>query len=145
MDFRKLVLADMAPAALVHRVSFDAALPSLSGLHTPAEDKTYFQSLHGSCDCWGGFENQKLVGILVLRGEWIEQLYVLPQLQGKGIGGGLLDIAMEGHGALSLWTFVQNKSAQAFYERRGFTKIRETDGSENEERAPALLYQWARR
>ena len=142
MDVRKLVLDDMGPAALVHRESFDAALPSLRGLHTPAEDKLYFLSLYDSCDCWGGFENQKLGGILVRRGNWIEQLYVLPHLQGKGIGGRLLDIAMEGQEALSLWTFVQNESAQAFYERRGFSKTRETDGSENEEGAPALLYQW---
>jgi len=145
MDFRKLVLADMATAALVHRVSFDAALPSLRGLHTQAEDKSYFLGLHGSCDCWGGFENQSLVGILILRGDWVEQLYVLPDLQGKGVGGRLLDIAMEGREALSLWTFVQNESAQAFYEQRGFNKIRETDGLENEEGAPALLYQWERR
>ena len=145
MEFRKLALADMEPAALVHRASFDAALPSLRGLHTPAEDKNYFLSLHDSCDCWGGFENNSLVGILILREEWVEQLYVVPHLQGKGVGARLLDIAMEEREALSLWTFVQNVNAQAFYEQRGFTKIRETDGSENEEGAPALLYQWERR
>lgn len=145
MEYRKLMQAEMAAAAHVHRVSFDVALPSLGGLHTPAEDAAYFLGLYESCDCWGGFEGQNLAGILVLRGNWVEQLYVLPDQQGKGIGGRLLDIAMEGRGALSLWTFVQNKSAQAFYERRGFTKIRETDGAENEEGAPALLYQWVRR
>lgn len=110
----------MAPAPLVHRVSFDAGLSSLRGLYTPAEDKVFFLSLYGSCDCRGAFENQSLVGILVLRGQWIEQLYVLPHQQGNRIGGRLLDMAMEGWEALSLWTFIENERAQAFYERRGF-------------------------
>jgi hypothetical protein len=39
---RQLTLADMDEAATVHRRSFDHALPTLAGLHTPAEDRWFF-------------------------------------------------------------------------------------------------------
>lgn len=50
-----------------------------------------------------------VVGILVLRGDWIDQLSVDPNLTGRGIGVGLLDLAKRErpHG-LRLWTFVSN-------------------------------------
>ena len=144
MDIRRLTLEDMPEAALVHRRSFDSQLPSLSGLHTPAEDEAYFLGLFDACACWGAIEEGHLTGILVVRGDWIEQLYILPSQQGRGVGKRLLKIAKEGKDTLFLWTFVQNTRAQAFYERYGFVRRRETDGSENEEREPAFLYQWVR-
>jgi hypothetical protein len=36
---RQLELADMDAAARVHRAAFDHALPWLTGLHTPDEDR----------------------------------------------------------------------------------------------------------
>src|SRR5215472_4982395 len=39
---RRLDLADMDEAACVFRRSFDQAMPSLKGLHTPAEDRAFF-------------------------------------------------------------------------------------------------------
>ncbi len=97
-------------------------------------------------ECWlaqtpGG----QVVGILVLRGDWIDQLYVDPDLTGRGIGVGLLDLAKRErpHG-LRLWTFVSNDGAQRFYERHGFKEVERTNGSRNEERAPDIQYVWER-
>ena len=86
-----------------------------------------------------------MVALLVLRGDWIDQLYVDPDLTGRGIGAELLGLAKrERPRGLRLWTFVSNRGAQRFYERHGFSEIERTDGSGNEEQAPAIQYVWKR-
>jgi GNAT superfamily N-acetyltransferase len=84
-----------------------------------------------------------LVGILVLDGSWVDQLYVEPTMTGRGIGAGLLALAKrERPSGLRLWTFASNARAQRFYERHGFVEMSRTDGRDNEERAPDILYAW---
>ena len=83
------------------------------------------------------------VGILVLDGECVDQLYVEPTMTGQGIGAQLLDLAKRRRPqGLRLWTFASNVGAQRFYERHGFVEIDRTDGHRNEERAPDILYAW---
>jgi GNAT superfamily N-acetyltransferase len=83
-----------------------------------------------------------LVGLLVLDGEWLDQLYVEPTLTGQGIGTELLALAKrERVGGLRLWTFASNVGAQRFYERRGFAEADRTDG-DNKEGEPDILYVW---
>jgi GNAT superfamily N-acetyltransferase len=84
-----------------------------------------------------------LAGILVLDGAWLDQLYVEPALTGRGIGGRLLELAKrERPEGLRLWTFASNTRAHRFYERHGFVEARRTDGRDNEEGAPDILYVW---
>ena len=45
-------------------------------------------------------------------------------------------------GGLALWTFQSNTRAQEFYRRHGFTEVRRTDGSANEERVPDVRMVW---
>jgi GNAT superfamily N-acetyltransferase len=140
---RQLELEDMDRAAAVHRVSFDHMLPTLAGLHTPEEDRWFFRErMFTTCELWGYFDNQELVGIIAFREGWIDQLYVLPSSQGRGVGTALLQIAKSRSLGLSLWTFQCNRNARRFYDRQGFTLIKETDGSANEEKEPDALYFW---
>jgi GNAT superfamily N-acetyltransferase len=84
-----------------------------------------------------------LIGILVLDGAWVEQLSVEPTMTRRGVGARLLNVAKrERPEGLRLWTFVSNLGAQRFYERHGFVTTRRTDGRDNEERAPDILYVW---
>jgi GNAT superfamily N-acetyltransferase len=84
-----------------------------------------------------------LCGILVLEGPWVEQLYVEPTMTGGGVGSDLLKLAKrERPEGLRLWTFASNAGAQRFYERHGFVATRRTDGRDNEEGAPDILYEW---
>lgn len=84
-----------------------------------------------------------LVGLLLLDGDVLDQLYVDPQLTGTGIGAQLMAVAKaQRPDGLRLWTFVSNVGAQRFYARHGFVEITRTDGSANEERAPDILYRW---
>jgi GNAT superfamily N-acetyltransferase len=81
--------------------------------------------------------------MLVLDGDWIDQLYVDPDLTRAGIGAKLIGVAKrERPGGLRLWTFVSNRDAQRFYERHGFHEVERTDGTNNEEGAPDIQYQW---
>jgi GNAT superfamily N-acetyltransferase len=83
-----------------------------------------------------------LVGILVLDGPWLDQLYVEPTMTGRGIGASLVELAKrERPTGLRLWTFASNAGAQRFSERHGFVETRRADG-DNEEGAPDILYVW---
>jgi GNAT superfamily N-acetyltransferase len=140
---RKLELADMEAAALVHRAAFDRALPWLAGLHTPQEDRWFFRErVLGSCEVWGAFGDSAMIGVIAFREGWIDQLYVLPQAQGQDVGGSLLQIAKCSCASLQLWTFQRNFPARRFYEARRFVLIEETDGARNEEKEPDVRYLW---
>jgi putative acetyltransferase len=145
LALRRLVLKDMDAVAAVHRASFDRALPWLAGLHTPAEDRAFYRNqVFKSCEVWGAERQSKLVGIIAFRQDWIDQLYVLPDAQGHGVGSDLLEIAQGAFPLLNLWTFQRNLRARRFYEANGFVAVRETDGAGNEEKEPDVLYRWER-
>ncbi len=145
LGLRRLTFADMAAAAAVHRASFDHALPKLAGLHTPDEDREFYRTqMFPACQIWGAEKQSKLVGIIAFREDWIDQLYVLPNAQGRGVGSDLLEIAQDAFPVLNLWTFQCNARARRFYELNGFVAVRETDGTGNEEKEPDVLYRWKR-
>jgi putative acetyltransferase len=140
---RQLAIDDMDSAAVVLRMSFDEALPTLAGLHTPDEDRWFFRErLFATCQLWGYFDGKELLGFIAFREGWIDQLYVLPLSQRRGIGTALLQVAQSKSGHLSLWTFLRNKNARRFYEKHGFVLVQETDGTRNEEKEPDAMYSW---
>jgi GNAT superfamily N-acetyltransferase len=142
---RQLQLTDMDAAARVHRIAFDRALPTLAGLHTPDEDRQFFRErLFKACEVWGAFDGDAMIGIIAFRQDWIDQLYVLPEAQGRGLGTALLQVAQNAFDRLQLWTFQRNAQARGFYEARGFALVQQTDGAHNEEKEPDALYLWAR-
>ena len=142
---RRLGLDDMNAAARVHRSAFDDAMPWLAGLHTPEEDAWFYRErMFAVCEVWGAFSAEALVGIVAFRPGWIDQLYVLRKAQRGGIGTALLSVAQKSCDRLSLWTFQRNTPARRFYEARGFRPMCETDGADNEEKEPDVLYLWTR-
>lgn len=91
-----------------------------------------------------GFDGAGMVGLIAFREGWIDQLYVLPEHQGRGTGNALLQVAQRDFNSLQLWTFQRNAPARRFYEARGFVLVQETDGARNEEKEPDALYRWTR-
>ena len=145
LRIRQLELADMDAAAGVHRTAFDHALPWLAGLHTSDEDRWFYRErVFPQCQVHGGFEGGALAAIIAFRSGWIDQLYVLPEVQGRGVGSELLDIAKRASERLQLWTFQRNARARRFYEARGFALVEQTDGARNEEQEPDARYIWTR-
>jgi GNAT superfamily N-acetyltransferase len=142
---RPLALTDMGAAAQVHRVAFDQAMPWLVGLHTPDEDRWFYRErIFPTCRVWGRFDGDELNGIIAFRDGWIEQLYVRPAAQGRGIGTELLNTTKGISERLELWTFQRNAATRRFYEARGFSLVEQTDGARNEEREPDARYVWTR-
>ena len=140
---RQLELEDMDRAAAVCRASFDHALPVLAGLHTPEADRRFFRErVFATCQVWGYFDNNELAGVAAFREGWIDQLYVRPSSQRRGIGTALLRVAQNGSVRLSVWTFQRNDAARRFYEKHGFRRIEETDGFANVEKEPDVMYRW---
>ncbi len=79
-----------------------------------------------------------------MEGQWLEQLYVDPDAQGRGIGRALLDTARKASpGGLLLHVFTRNVRARRFYEAAAFALTEQSDGRRNEEREPDCTYAWS--
>jgi len=90
--------------------------------------------------------NGQIVGAMATRTEertsWIDQMPVDPGMVGRGIGSVLLARAIATLALpIRLYTFQQNVGAQRFYERHGFQAIEFTDGEDNEEKCPDVLFE----
>jgi GNAT superfamily N-acetyltransferase len=94
-------------------------------------------------EVWVWDERDHLLGFAALDHGMLNHLYVEPGEQRRGIGTALLKQA-KGRlpSGFRLWTFQRNEGARRFYERHGFRVVELTDGSENEEREPDVLYEW---
>jgi GNAT superfamily N-acetyltransferase len=136
---------DARAAADLYLRAREAALCAGSipaGVHDDDDVRSYFAShIAEDCELWVAEHAGALAGILVLDGAVVDQLYVEPGLTGRGVGSALLDVAKrERPQGLQLWAFQSNTGARRFYERHGFVEVRRTDGRDNEERAPDVLY-----
>jgi GNAT superfamily N-acetyltransferase len=71
------------------------------------------------------------VGFVAIEGDYLRTLYVIPTAQRQGVGGALIDFAIErlkasGVRTAKLWTLEANARARSFYERRGWRLTDET-------------------
>jgi len=142
---RRSNLDDMPSVACIHRLAFFGAMPHMPVLHTPEEDLAYFSSVvFPHAPIWVGEHSGVVAGFIAFRPGWVDHLYVHPDRQGCGIGRALLELAQNTERALRLWTFQCNLRARGFYEHHGFRIEQETDGANNDERQPDVLYHWTR-
>ena len=142
---RRASSADLPTLASIHRRAFFAAMPQMPVLHTPAEDVVFYSAtVFPRCEIWVAEINGDTIGFISNRADWIDHLYILPEYQKRGIGSALLGIPKQTNRSLRLWTFQCNSGARRFYERHGFRIERETDGRDNDERQPDVLYVWRR-
>ena len=123
-----------------------AAVPMMPPpVHTPAEDRAWIErQLAGEREVWVAEAVGELVGYVILEPGWLHSLYVRPELKRRGLGSVMLDLVkgLRPDG-FSLWVFVSNVGAQAFYRRHGLVEVRRTDGSENDEGAPDIEMSWS--
>jgi GNAT superfamily N-acetyltransferase len=76
---------------------------------------------------------------------WIDQMYIHPQHVNKGIGTALITHVLGStYKPILLYTFQRNTGARRFYERHGFRAIQFSDGKNNEEQCPDVLYELTR-
>lgn len=146
VTLRRAVAADADAAAEVWLRSFDAALPTVVRPRTDDDVRRHFRDVVVSLrETWVAEVDGEdgVVGVMVLKGRELSQLYLSPSHRGRGIGDRFVALAKErSPEGLTLWTFQVNEPAHRFYERHGFVAAERTDGRDNEEREPDVRYEW---
>lgn len=137
-------LADAPALARLHHAARAQAMPWLPVLHDDAETEAWMRDhVLAALDVVVACADGAPVAYLALDGTVLDQLYVAPSHQGRGIGTRLLAEAKRRVPVeLGLWTFQRNTRARAFYERHGFRAVEATDGTDNEEQEPDVRYEW---
>lgn len=141
---RRARAADARAAADVWLRSYAAALPTVRCAHDEPDVRDWFaRVLVPQYETWVAVTGNSVVGLLVLKGEELKQLYLDPEWRGRGLGDRFMDLAKQQQpDGLSLWTFQVNGPARRFYQRHGFTEAERTDGQRNDEREPDVRYVW---
>lgn len=134
--------SDDEQVAAVHLAARRAA-PMPAPVHTDDSVRHWLSSRLQADPVWVAERAGLVVGYARFPGAWLDDLYVHPDHQGRGVGAALLDVvkAQRPHG-FCLWVFESNRPARAFYERRGLIALERTDGRGNEERAPDVRMAW---
>ena len=119
-------------------------MPYHPELHHEAEDRDWMaNTVLPNATVWVAEVDGRPFGYLALTGSRLDQLYVAPDHQGRGVGSQLLDKAKAlSPAGLQLHTFQRNRRARAFYEARGFVATSFSDGADNEEQEPDVFYEW---
>jgi ribosomal protein S18 acetylase RimI-like enzyme len=79
---------------------------------------------------WIAVLNTKIVGMVLTGGEWLDDLWVLRESRGRGVGQRLLaqgeaEIVARGHRTLRLRVVQSNATAIRFYHKHGWQIARE--------------------
>lgn len=114
-------------AASIHAISWQEShksfcTPEFVAKHTPERQENYLRSeMEAGKRIWLLKADDVPVGIVSIRGNLIENLYVHPTYQRQGYGTKLLRFAMEQcEDAPTLWILNNNDGARRLYERNGF-------------------------
>ncbi len=142
---RPVAVQDLPALADVHlaaRRGAGAAFPP--SVHSDAEVRAWVAGWDLSTyDVWVAESPDGVVGYARCTATWLDDLYVHPAAQGRGIGRALLDLVKaERPDGFGLWVFETNRLARDFYGRHGFVELEHTDGSANEEQAPDIKLVW---
>lgn len=121
---------------------FQEDTPWMPKLHSHAEAIAFCSRMIDQGLVRVGLRDGRIEGFLARRGTDVIALYCA--VQGQGLGRQLLHEAQATAPALELWTFQANTGAQRFYLRHGFAELRRTNGAENDEGLPDILYRWER-
>lgn len=142
LTLRPATEADAGSVAEVH-LSARRAAPMPASVHADEEALPWLASRLREDRAWVAELDGRVVGYARFTSGWLDDLYVLPEYAGRGVGSALLDVVKsqlpEG---FCLWVFETNAPARGFYARHGLLELEHTDGSANEERAPDVRMAW---
>ena len=147
LTLRPATPGDLTVLAEVFLAARAAAVPAMPPMVHPPDDVRAFVGgwdlTTGEREAWLAEDQRGVVAFAEVKGDWLDDLYVLPEAQGEGIGSALLDVVKAVRPAgFELWVFETNAPARAFYARHGLVERERTDGSGNEEKAPDIRMEW---
>jgi GNAT superfamily N-acetyltransferase len=144
VTFRRATAADAREVATVYIASRRGAAAWLPTVGTNAEIRAFVvEKMVPGRETWVAEKSGRIVAIMVLDDDMVDQFYVAPGDQRRGVGDAMLAHAKRLRPAgLRLWAFQRNTPARRFYEARGFVAKEFTDGATNMEREADVLYRW---
>ena len=136
---------DFDPVTILWRVAREVSLPEfqIEKGHFFYEDQAYFRNQILKKDrVWVVEVDQHPIAFMAMENDFIDQLYVDPRYQRKGIGEALLEFA-RGRSPEHLWlyTLQVNVNARSFYEKNGFV-VEKFGFSPPPENEPDVEYHW---
>jgi GNAT superfamily N-acetyltransferase/chorismate mutase len=145
LALRPATAADLPALAEIHlaaRRSAGDAFPP--GVHSDDEVRGWVSGWDLTAyDVWLATLDGDVAGYARSTPTWLDDLYVHPDHQGRGVGSALFGtVTARLPQGFCLWVFESNTPARAFYRRHGCLELERTDGSGNEERAPDIRVAW---
>ena len=138
---------DFDAVTIIWRISREKSLPDFQREkgHFFYEDRDYFRDhILKNNQVWVVEAAQQPVAFMAINEDFIDQLYIDPGHQRRGVGRALLNFARErSPDHVWLYTLQINVGARAFYEKNGFVaeKFGISPPPENE---PDVEYHWRR-
>ena len=147
VTLREATAQDADAIAEVDFASRRESLPTVRWAHSPDEARRWIGAvLLPTHEVWVAEESGVVLGYMALHDDWVAQLFIRPGFWRRGIGSMLLRRAKELRpNGLRLWCFQVNARARAFYTAHQFVAVKFTDGRDNEEREPDVLFVWPMR
>ena len=123
--YRDLLESDVASIAHVHRRACLIAYAFMNWAYSEDDVRIWYAGKFKEWD-WGlvAEDGSRVVGFIACAGPHLDQLFVDPDCQTRGIGTFMLTAALRRAPAVeTLNVFEQNAPARLFYERRGFREV----------------------
>jgi len=105
---------------------FDASLeahPFMGRTRLLAQRKLIEEHYLPNSETWVDCRDGVPIGFISLLGTFIGGIFVAPRHQGQGVGGRLMQLAMERTDQLSLKVYTHNEKALRFYTSLGFSEV----------------------
>lgn len=136
---------DFDAVTLLWRRAREDAFPEFQRTkgHTFEEDCAYFQNvILRNNQVWVAELDSTVAGFMAIHESFIDQLFIAPDFQHRGIGQAFLSHARSlSPGFLRLYTFQVNTRGRAFYEKNGFRAVK-FGISPPPESEPDVEYHW---
>ena len=101
----------------------------------------YVRKILPSSEIYVYTDEDKIKGFIGINNNYIEGIFVKQSSQNKGIGTALLNTAKGQKEKLLLTVYQKNKTAIKFYQKNGFTIIKENIDKETNEREYIMLWE----
>jgi len=146
LEIRPYKDLDFDPVTILWRLAREKSLPDLERAkgHFFYEERDYFRDhILPHNQLWVAQADGGPAGVMAIRADFIELLYIHPDYWRRGVGRALLDHAHSlSPDHLWLYTLQINTAARAFYEKNGF-EARRFGISPPPENEPDVEYHWS--